>query len=203
MGEPMSKKIAILSVGALLLVLLLTVVAGYLPSDASAAGSILLGPKKCPYALPLDKVQLEIAEIMFTDLVPGIGGRRMRLGDKGKDKFRFAVATIRVKKPAGMRLTIAAADLTIHYYHGTETEATCCEGISTFSRTLDVDRPMQLASKDGPGFVKQTTGARATQATEVFIDAAFGLFEPDTRECWLCLGQPRTTAPYLSKGWQK
>ena len=36
-------------------------------------------------------------------------------------KFRVALVTIKITKPSGRRISIAAADLTLHYYHGTKT----------------------------------------------------------------------------------
>jgi len=189
-------KVTIVSVA-----LLLAAVVTHLPTDALAEG---MAPalKPCPYLVRFDQVKMSIAEIRYTTEIQGMDGNRMKMPQDKQDKFRYAVVAIRVRKPAGMRLSLAAADLTIHYYHGTAIEAAPCEGISTFSTTLDVDRPMKLPRMQGPGWTKMTTGARATQASEVYFDAVFAMVEPDTREVWLCVGQPTTTQPYISKGWK-
>lgn len=155
----------------------------------------------CPYAVPLGQVEMEIVEIFFTDVVHGIDGNQMKLDDEKKEKFRLGVVAIKIIKPAGESLEIAAADLTLHYNHGDDTEAAPCEGLSGFSTTLDVDRPMKLSRVMGPGFTKQATGARSTEASEIYVDATFAYLEPDIRECWICVGQPSTTEPYVAPGW--
>jgi len=191
--------------GPLAAFVLLFLTMGPYRSGHAASGRIGIGrgTRSCPYVVPFQQVKMEIVEIMFTDEVPGVNGNRMRLTGERKKKYRLGVVAIKVQKPAGMRLSVAAADFTIHYYHGDQTEVAPCEGISTFSSTLDVDRPMMLPRMQGPGWVKQTTGARCTQASVVYIDAVFALMEPDTRECWICVAQPTTTRAYVSRGWRR
>jgi len=198
----MRASIAIVSVVALSLLCVFLAVSTRLPTDAAAAG-VAPATKTCPYLVPSGRVKMGIARIVYTDEVQGIDGNRMRLSQEKKKHFRLAVVTIRVRKPAGMRLTLAAADLTIHYYHGAQADVTPCEGISTFNSSLAADRPMKLATVQGPGWVRQTTGARSTQNSEVYIDAVFAMMEPDTRECWICVGRPTATEPFVSQGWPK
>ena len=131
----------------------------------------------------------------------GVDGNRMAVPQDRRDKYRYALVTLRIRKPAKLKLTIAAADLALHYFHGNEAEVAPAEGLSTFSTTLDGERPLRIPQMQGPGWVKQTTGTRATEAAEIFCDAAFALVEPDVRECWIAVGQPSTQAPFVSKGW--
>jgi len=197
----MRTRVGVVAAGALLVLLGSAIIGPDLPNPAGAAG-IKVAPKSCPYLVRFDQVKMEIVEIAYTDEVEGVDGNRMKLSEEKRKHFRLALVTVRVRKPAGMRLSVAAADFTIHYYHGGEPEVAPCEGISSFSQALDVDRPMKLPRTQGPGWVKQTTGARSTQAAEVYIDTVFAMVEPDTREVWICVGQPTTTQPFMSQGWK-
>ncbi|MBM4027753.1 MAG: hypothetical protein FJ280_20490 [Planctomycetes bacterium] len=42
-------------------------------------------------------------------------------------------------------------------------------------------------------FLSDTAG---TSGAVLYLDAVFGYLEPDTKECWICLGQP-TTQPFV------
>jgi hypothetical protein len=160
------------------------------------------GGKSCPLVLAYDQgIKAEVVGIIFTDEVQGSSGNRMRLNEDQKAKMRIGVVSIKITKPAEQRLTLAAADVTLHYFHGENAEVSPCEGISAFSTNNDADRPMELSRTMGPGFVKQTTGARATAASEVYIDAVFGFIEPNTSEVWICLGQPGVKQGFKTKGW--
>ena len=89
--------------------------------------------KRCPLALDLSgAVTAEIANAQFFVEVPGVNGNRMQLPPNRRDIHRLAVVTIRITKPAGQRLAVAAADLTLHYWHGSEAEVVPCEGLSGF-----------------------------------------------------------------------
>jgi len=156
---------------------------------------------ECPYLILSRDVTLEIAEIKFIDQVQGVDGNSLRVPTEQQDKFRLALVTIRIKKPAGKRLTVAAADFTLHYNHGSSQEVAPCEGISTFTRNLDDERGMKLFRGAGPGWVKQTTGLKATEASEIYMDAVFHLIEPEIREVWLCVAQPVTEKCFLTNGW--
>lgn len=146
---------------------------------------------------------MEIAEIKYVDRVEGQGGVTLKVPPDRLNQFRIAFVTIRVKKPAGKAITVAAADLTLHYNHGGSQEVAPCEGISTFSKNLDDERPLTIYRQSGPGWVKQTTSLRSTEATEVYFDALFHLIEPEIREVWLCVAQPTTERGFLTSGWQR
>ena len=190
----MRKRCSVFLVAAVPALILYSAVGTRLFPQVLAGGSTTRG---CPHLVDLQQVKMEVAQIIFVDLVDGAGGTRLRVPDDQRDKFRIAVVTVRVKKPAGMRIEMAAADLTLHYYHGTEVEVAPCEGISAFATVLDIDRQVNLARMPGPGWVKMTTMPRSTQATEVYFDAVFDKVEPDTREVWLCVAQPTTLEPFL------
>lgn len=198
----MARRLAVISGAAALLVLATALVTLHprVPSAEAGEVTIAMG-KSCPLTVPATSVLMEIVDIVFTDVVQGAGGNKMALNEEQKKNLRLGLVTVKVTKPAGMRLSLAAADLTLHYYHGSEAEVAPCEGISSFSTSLDTDRPMELSKTMGPGFTKQHTGARATQVSVLYFDAVFGFMEPDTKECWLCVGQPSTSAPFASKGW--
>jgi hypothetical protein len=146
---------------------------------------------------------MEIVDERFAAEVQGSNGVRLRVSPKHKDKFRTAIVTIKVTKPRGRRFRLAAADLTLHYHHGQNREVAPCEGISTFNRTRDEDRPIELSRTMGPGWVKKCTGPRSTQASVVYFDAVFHNVEHNIREAWLCVGQPTTRAAFRSGGWTK
>jgi hypothetical protein len=167
------------------------------PSPRPAAGS------DCPYLAASAEVSLEIVRIAFTDVVVGTDSTR-RLTPEAMEKYRFAVVTIRVNKPAGKALSVAAADLTLHYKHGGDQEVAPCEAISSFSSAEDVDRPVKFSKHPGPGWMKQPAGPRSREAEELYFDAVFSLIEPDIREAWLCVARPANPKPYvIQEGWKK
>jgi len=155
---------------------------------------------ECPYQGLPEGVSMEIAEIRYVEEVRGVDGNVLRIAPEQRDRFRIALVTIRVTKPAGRRLTVAAADFTLHYNHGSAQEVAPCEGISSFSRELEGERNMKMPRMMGPGWIKQTTGLRATEATEVYFDAVFHLVEPEIREVWLCVAQPTRPQAFLTRG---
>ncbi len=160
--------------------------------------------RDCPLVVPLGQdIRAEVVAVSFPDEVQGVGGRRMRVGDDRREKFRLGLVTIKITKPAGAALTLAAADVTLHYYHGDHAEVAPCEGLSTFSMTNDAERPMELSESDGPGFLKQSTGARATAADVLYVDAVFYGMEPDSNECWICIAQPVQRGGFRSGGWRR
>jgi hypothetical protein len=156
--------------------------------------------RQAPLVIPLNEVRMEIADIFFTTEVQGAQGRAMKMKDPERlKKYRLALVTIKVTKPPRRKLKIAAADLSLHYSHGNGVEVAICEGISVFNRTRDEDRLVHFPRSAGPGFVKQTTGVRATQADVVYFDAVFQGMEPDTRDVWLCVGQPTSRKPFVCR----
>ena len=169
---------------------------------STATGSVSSFIKKCPYLLDLNGggLKAEIVEISFPEVVQGIDGNKIEMSEDKKDKYRLALVTIKITKPAGQRISAAAADFTLHYCHGTGDDVAPCEGISWFDTDNDSDRPMKLARVDGPGWVKQTTGAKATKSAVVYIDAVFAYIELDMKDCWICLGQSAMASPYECDG---
>ncbi len=191
----MERKPTYWGLGVSAAILMLTLGAAY-------QGSLLIGhaenqsPRTCPHVMPLGpQCQMEIMRMSFTDHVESLLYLH-QIPDSAREQYRFAVVTLKITKPAGASLSLAAADLTLHYYHGNETEVAPCEGLSWFKSDSDVDVPILMNPIPGPGFIKQTTNADGTAGTVVYIDAVFGFMEPDTRECWICLGQPAVTEPF-------
>lgn len=152
--------------------------------------------RTCPYLLKAPDCGAEITRIVFMDQVKGNTYTTTELTGEKRDKYRYAVVSLKISKPAGRRLALAAADLTLHYYHGDQTEVSPCEGISAFAANPDADPPIEMNKYPGPGFLKQTTGAACTQASCVYLDAVFTHLEQDTRECWICVAQPASSQPY-------
>jgi hypothetical protein len=151
--------------------------------------------RTCPYQIVEDAgMTAEIVNIFFTDRVDG-QTYRYEVSDERKAKYRYAIVSLKITKPAGKRLSLAAADLTLHYYHGNYMEVAECGGLSWFKNDNDSDAPLQVNRYWGPGFLKKTTGARCTKASVVYIDAVFQSMEQDTKECWICVAQPLTRQP--------
>jgi hypothetical protein len=158
--------------------------------------------RDCPLALNADRIQAEIAGIQFVEKVPGSDGNSMEIDADTKDDYRIALVTLQITKPANEPLTIAAADLTLHYYFGNQTEVAACEGLSVITNTRDTDRAVKMPQYRGPGFVKQSTGNLGTQASTVYVDAVFGFIEPDISEAWIAVARPSTSTPFKTSGWK-
>ena len=88
-------------------------------------GSASSERRECPLTVS-PSVKMEVTNIIFMDKLQGIGGRSLTIPDDKHDQWRLGVVTIKITKPAGSRLTLAAADLTLHYYHGDKTEVAPC-----------------------------------------------------------------------------
>ena len=160
--------------------------------------------RTCPYHVLLDpQCQVEMVRMSFTNRIESLLYAR-QFPDQQTEEYRFAVVTLKIIKPAGESLSLAAADLTLHYYHGSEMEVAPCEGLSWFKSDAGSDVPILMNPIPGPGFIKQTTSPTGTNGTIVYIDAIFGFMEPDTRECWICIGHPATTEPFVcpSPAWK-
>jgi hypothetical protein len=151
---------------------------------------------KCPLVVSLSDVKMEIVDVDFTDQVD-----EWELSEEMLEDYRLAVVTVRVEKAKGQSLTLAAADLTLHYFYGSDEEVAPCEGLSNFTKVEDVDRSMELPSTAGPGWVKQTTGTKSTESSVVYFDAVFSGIEPNTSKLWICLAQPTQTKPFETDGW--
>ena len=190
----MERKLTYWGVGMSAAILLLTLGAGYQGQKIGHAES--QASRTCPHLMPPgSQGQVEIVRMSFTDHVESLLYLH-QIPDSAREEYRFAVVTLKITKPAGRSLSLAAADLTLHYYHGAETEVAPCEGLSWFKRNSDSHVPILMNPVPGPGFIKQTTSPDGTAGTIVYIDAVFGFMEPDTRECWICLGHPAVTEPF-------
>ncbi len=111
--------------------------------------------RTCPYHVQLGpQTQMEIVRMSFTNRIEGLLGQR-EFPDQPKEEYRFAVVTLKITKPAGESLSLAAADLTLHYYHGSEMEVAPCEGLSWFKSEAESDSPILMNPIPGPGFIKQ------------------------------------------------
>ena len=158
---------------------------------------------ECPMLLDFQGgISGEVVNVQFIERVDGVRGNKIELNAEQKGKFRLAIVTYKIKKPAGKSITLAGADVTLHYNHGDKTEVAPSEGISYFSTTQDGERPMDLSTSMGPGFVKSTTTAKCVAATEVFVDSVFCFMEPETREAWICIGQPLSRKPFVTPGYR-
>ena len=158
---------------------------------------------ECPILLDFQGgVSGEVIGVQFIDRIDGVKGNKIELKDEQKAKFRLALVTYKIRKPANKSLTLAAADVTLHYNHGDKTEVAPSEGLSFFSTTRDGERPMDLSQSMGPGFVKSTTTAKCIAATEIYADSVFCFMEPETRECWVCIGQPLSRKPVVTQGYK-
>jgi hypothetical protein len=190
----MERKLTYWGVGLSAVILMLTLGAAYQGQMIGHAES--QSTRTCPHLMQLGpQCQVEIVRLSFTDHVESLLYLH-QIPDSAREEYRFAVVTLKITKPTGASLSLAAADLTLHYYHGHETEVAPCEGLSWFKRDSSSDVPILMNPVPGPGFIKQTTSPDGTAGTTVYIDAVFGFMEPDTRECWLCLGHPVATEPF-------
>jgi hypothetical protein len=63
--------------------------------------------RDCPLVVLLGQdIRAEVVAVSFPDEVQGVGGRRMRVGDDRREKFRLGLVTIKITKPAGAALTL-------------------------------------------------------------------------------------------------
>lgn len=160
--------------------------------------------RTCPYQVQLSPpAQFEIVQMSFMSRIESLRYEH-RIPATAADQYRFAVVTLKITKPAGTSLSLAAADLTLHYYHGNEEEVAPCEGLSWFKSEPTSQVPLLMNPIPGPGFIKQTTSPGMAGSTTVYLDVVFGFMEPDTKECWVCIGQPAMTQPFVcpSPAWK-
>lgn len=116
--------------------------------------------------------------------------------------YRMALLTLKIEKPAGAEIEIAAADITLHYYHGddgTKEEVAPCDAISTFSKRPDDDKPLKTL-KCSPGWMKRTSGAHTSASSEVYLDVVFRKVENNISKMWICIAQPY--ASQTTSGWE-
>jgi len=160
----------------------------YRPAFAQPASAI-------PGAIDLAKIRFEIMKSMFVDKLEGVNASYT---ENQPEKFRGLILTVRITKPAGESLTIHGPDLDLHYYHGETYDVLNCQGLSGFSKTMDVDRPMRLWST---GIGSVATGTSTQDSDILYIDVFYQYLEPDTKEVFLMIAQP-TGLRYQTNGWK-
>ena len=145
----------------------------------------------------------ELVGLRFLERVEG-SNRSIFINEDNIGKYRMGVATIAITKPAGAELTIACADVTLHYYYdGDSSDVLPCIGLSTFSTVENTDREIELRPVNtGPGLLKKATRSASNASSAVFIDAVFTGLEPTTREAWIAIGNVDAPGPFIAEGWE-
>lgn len=164
-------------------------------ADESGTGKMPISNSQIPALIDVSKIKFEIIGTMFVTELEGVG---RKFKETEPEKYRGMVVTVRIKKPAGMALKIFNADLPLHYYHGDDYDVMICQGLSSFSTTQDVDRPMQLFNRYG----STSTGTSSTQASEVYLDIFYQYLEPDTGDIYIMIANTMG-AHYKTEGWEK
>lgn len=166
----------------------------------SAVGVVVYAAQKsCPAVVSLQDCRVSIMKMEFPS---EIQNGTVKMTEPNKEKYHFAVITLRVEKPAGHRLILPAADISLHYRRGSgdSFDVSPCEALSAFSTALNEDRRLDCFQGMGPGWVKSATGQTATAAKVVYLDAIFAKVERDVTDAWICIGQPGTPN-FPTSGW--
>jgi hypothetical protein len=109
--------------------------------------------KRIPGMLDLSKVKITIYDVAFVAELQGSNGA---YNETQLDKYHGAVITLAITKEPGSSLTLHAQDLVLHYRRGEDSyDVAKCIGLSSFSSSLDVDRPMTFYNS---GLGKMVTG---------------------------------------------
>lgn len=153
---------------------------------AAAAGA--------PDVVDWSKVKLEIVDVTFVRKLDGVNGL---FEEPEPAKYRGMLVTLRVTKPAGEELHLLAPDFTLHYRYGDSSDVSPCRGMSMFSTSPDVDRPVKFFTN---GYGTMTTGAATQKAATLYIDLFFENLEADTRDIHLLVAQP-TGLSFNTRGW--
>ena len=148
-----------------------------------------------PGSIDLSKVHFEIMKAVFVSKLEGINASYT---ENQPDKFRGLLLTVRITKPVSEALTIHGPDLDLHYNHGDTYDVLNCQGLSSFSKSLDVDRPMRLWST---GIGSVTTGTSTQDSDVLYMDVFYQYLEPDTKDVYLMIAQP-TGLHYTTSGWK-
>jgi hypothetical protein len=147
-----------------------------------------------PGAIDLSKIHFAIDTVIFVSKLEGVNAS---YNENQPDKFRGLVITVRVTKPAGASLTVHGPDFDLHYNHGDTYDVLNCQGLSGFSKTKDVDRPMRLWST---GIGSVSTGTSTQDSDTLYMDIFYQYLEPDTKDVYLMIAQP-TGLHYTTNGW--
>ena len=150
-------------------------------------------------------VTMEIANIKFLKSIQTVAGL-YQVNSQYTNTYRYALITVKVNKPAGSSLSVAACDFSLHYTLDVQYKTSYispCVGLSSFNKFEDEDRPLTLGDKTmvGPGYVNSTTGEHAKEASTVYFDVLFCNIETNINNIWLCVAQPTTKTPIATKGW--
>jgi len=173
------------AVAAAALLLAVATLAGE-PPPAPAAGA--------PDLVDWSRVKLEIVGVTFVRKLEGLNGT---FEEPEPAKYRGMLLTLRLTKPEGDELHLLAPDFTVHYRYGESSDVSPCRGMSTFSTSPDVDRPVRFFSN---GYGAMTTGAATQKAATVYLDLFFENMEPDTRDIHLLVARPIGVS-IDSRGW--
>jgi hypothetical protein len=162
-------------------------------------GVVYAAARIIPGFFPSDEGKVTIVGVKYLTKVAADGGS---MEESDADKYRYAVVTFRIEKPAGKELTLAAADVTLHYERADGSyDIAPCEGLGGFTVNKDEDRTIQMPNFSGPGWVKIKTGSATRTAATVYADAVFGKIEPSVSALWLGIAQP-ASSQFATKGWK-
>jgi hypothetical protein len=150
---------------------------------------------RAPDVLDVGRLDISIVDAVFVKKLDAVNAQ---FEESKPDTFHGLVLTLKVEKPADDPLTLYGQDLSLHYRHGEKTDVLPCQGVSGFSSSLEVDRPMQLSQS---GYVSSTTGVQTRKADAVYVDVFFQYLEPDTTDVHLLVAQP-VGASFETDGWQ-
>jgi len=157
-------------------------------------GSAQEADGKIPGLLDTRALQIEAIEAMY---VTELQGSNASFKAMEPDKFRALVLTLRVTKPADTPLRLYAADLALHYIYGDNFDVIPCMGLSTFSASQNVDRPMVLADR---GYLSAATSGQTQKASVIYLDAFFQGLEAESRDVHLLVARP-TGSMLRTTGW--
>lgn len=177
-----------------LVLLLSTVLGGTLNAAAPPAAEGPSGDRPFPVYLDLDKTKVEIVAARF---VAEYQGTTNHYQSSQPERYRAVVVTLQVTKPAGIPLTFAVPDISLHYYYGDASDVLPCSGISGFSTERNTDRPMALLDN---GYGRSSTGPATSSAKTVFVDVFFQNLEPNTNDLYVFLGRSAGNA-FKTEGW--
>jgi hypothetical protein len=154
------------------------------------------GKRTAPDQVDLQEIKFEIVGVQY---VSELSAANAQFKQNKPDEYRGLIVTIEARKPKDRQLKLFTQDFSLHYLYGDdETDVAPCLGISGFSSSKDLDRPMYLSKS---GRKSSQTGSATTASEVVYFELFFDGFEPDTKELHLLVAQP-CMPPYGTKGWK-
>ena len=175
--------------------------AGAGTDSSSASASPAQALSQVPGTTSLKGLRLDVVGVRFLTQLTGDNADFNQTDDL--DKYRGAVVTLKVTKPAGTELTLHAADLPIHYWRGQREayDVLPCHGMSSFSTDANADRAMSLYAGS---WGKQATEAGTTAAPVIYVDLFYELIEPDISRIYILfarqIGNGLKTAGWTPEG---